>query len=201
MSILSFFRKRPSPTAPTRQPLVSPLVERISWVAEGALSDAKDFKERARQVAIALVPSAVDQLVALLHDPSDPPKRLGTAFSVVTQWRAVWHFSIFEVLYNIGAPSLPAVRSIAFGEYDWIQGNAIELLCRFAADGIERTTIIDDLVSHLPEMRYEAHAYALQPLIAQAGNNPALQCVIDQLLVVPEVKEVYQELKNKQGSA
>jgi hypothetical protein len=44
----------------------------------------------------------------------------------------------FEILYNLGEAALPLLRKIAFGEYDWTQGNAIEILRRWAAEGVDR---------------------------------------------------------------
>ena len=62
-------------------------------------------------------------------------------------------FAIFEMFYFFGPASLPVLQRVAYGPYDWTQGNAIEILCRLAADGIDRKRVVDELVARMPGMR------------------------------------------------
>jgi len=103
-------------------------------------------------------------------------------------------FAIFEVFYNLGEVAMPVVECIAFGKYDWTQGNAIEVLCRFAAQGLDRERIVTALVQALPDVRDEAHCYALGPLLHQCETNPALRDVIARLRVVPEFEQSFQDV-------
>ncbi|QDT64744.1 hypothetical protein [Calycomorphotria hydatis] len=89
---------------------------------------------------------------------------------------------------------MPLLRKIAYGEYDWIQGNAIEVLCRLAADGVHRDAIIDELKREFPKLQYEAQLYAVQPLLGQVETNPNLAAIIDQLSELEEFRETVTEL-------
>jgi hypothetical protein len=83
----------------------------------------------------------------------------------------VCQFQAFAILYNLGEAALLLLRKIAFGKYDWTQGNAIDILCRLAAEGVDRERTISELCRELPDMRYEAHLYALGLLLKQAANS------------------------------
>jgi hypothetical protein len=87
------------------------------------------------------------------------------------------------------------LRRVAFGEYDWTQGNAIEILCRLAALGIDRQRTLDDLKSEMPTMRDTALLYAAGPLLHQAMGNPQLAAVVEELQQVAEFKDSVDELR------
>ncbi len=108
---------------------------------------------------------------------------------------AARQFAIFEIYFHIGAPALPALRRIAFGQYDWTQGNAIEVLCRLAADGVERNAIVEELTVNLPDVRDEAIQYALAPLLYQQTSNAALREVVCELREVARFNEWYEALE------
>lgn len=163
---------------------------KVRWVAE-AIYDSTSFKDRARSVASELGPEAIETLAKLFHSEHTPPPELKNKFPGLGQWIAARQFAIFEIFYFFGAPALPILRRTAFGVYDWTQGNAIEILCRLAADGIESKKIIKELKTHLPTMFEEAHYYAAGPLAKQAKENAQLNEIVIQLLTVPEFKESY----------
>jgi hypothetical protein len=48
------------------------------------------------------------------------------------------------------------LREVACGEHDWTQGYAIELMCRLAAEGIDRDRTLTDLKREMPGMRKTA---------------------------------------------
>lgn len=152
-----------------------------------------EFSRRARVVANEFGPTAIEQLSQEFHAKQDPPPDLAHLFPGLGQWMAARQFAIFEILYHIGPSSLPLLRQAAYGEYDWTQGNAIEVLCRFAAEGIERDQIISELREAIPGLRYEALVYAIRPLRTYSRTNLKLQRVIDDLLSVPEFKEAFSE--------
>lgn len=110
-------------------------------------------------------------------------------------------FAIFEIFYHIGASALPALRRVAFGQYDWTQGNAIEVLCRLAADGVDRTAIVEELIVNLPDIRDEAIQYALAPLLHQQTSNAALREVLSELRAVPIFSDWYQEIEMARAEA
>lgn len=62
-------------------------------------------------------------------------------------WLSACQFSIFELVYKRGKEVLPFVREIAWGEYDWTQGNAIEPLLPELANDEKLKQVFDELFS------------------------------------------------------
>lgn len=172
----------------------------VRWVAE-AVNDEVQFNERARKIALKLGSDSIDSLVELLHSEHSPPEELEEKFPKLGQWIAARQFAIFEIFYQFGEAALPVLRRIAFGEYDWVQGNAIEVLCRLAAHGIEQGNIIEELKTNLGGMREEAHWYALGPLLRYSKQDSKIREVLNQLLTVPEFRESYEYLLSRQSDA
>jgi hypothetical protein len=83
---------------------------------------------------------------------------------------------------------------VAFGEYDWTQGNAVEVLVRLAATGVEREQTVTDLRREFPGLRYEAQLYSVGPLLHHAARDPAVSAVVRELENLPEWQEAVQEL-------
>jgi hypothetical protein len=71
---------------------------------------------------------------------------------------------------------------------------AIEILCRFAADNVEREATLQDPRILIPQLRYEAMIYAVEPLVQQARSNTAIAEVVQDLLTVPEFAEFHAEI-------
>ncbi|GAB3254520.1 hypothetical protein [Chitinimonas naiadis] len=150
------------------------------------------FEHRARAVAVDLGSDYVEILAGLFHSEHSPPPELAHQFPGLGQWVSARQFAIFEVFYFVGEPALPVLRRVAFGVYDWTQGNAIEILCRLAADGIDRANTLDALKRQLPDIQDEALYYAIGPLIRRAEQNPSVREILDELLVVPEFRDSYE---------
>lgn len=193
--MLNIFRKRAKKTSSHDD-----LNSKVRRVAE-VVGDSAQFKERARKAALELGPDSIDSLTALLHFEHTPPKELEGKFPRLGQWIAARQFAIFEILYQLREEALPVLRRIAFGEYDWTQGNAIEVLCRLAAQGVDRSKIIDDLKAQLGSMREEAHWYALGPLLHYSEQDQNIKEILNQLLTVPEFRESYDYLLSRQSDA
>jgi hypothetical protein len=167
---------------------------RVRWVASGFASDLSEMSVRAKSLAKELNPTSIEPLTDLFHSEHIPPPELAGAFPGLGQWITARQFAIFEIFYYLGKPSIPTLKRIAFGKYDWTQGNAIEILCRLAADDVDREDIVDQLIANLPSIRDEALGYALGPLLSQTEKNPALKIVIKRLLVVNQFKERYERI-------
>src|SRR5262245_58198977 len=120
----------------------SSVVERIRWVAE-AIHEEGEFRTRAQTAATQLGAAGIPELAGEFHTEHTPPEPLKARFPGLSDWIAARQFAIFEILYHLGRPSLPLLRQVAHGEYDWTQGNAIEVLCRLAADGVESEAILE----------------------------------------------------------
>lgn len=167
--------------------------QRINWVA-AASADQDELRSRAVIVANELGPTTIEYLATLFHAEHSPPTELATHFHRLGSWMTARQFAIFEIFYNFGRDSIPLLQRVAYGDYDWTQGNAIEVLCRLAADDVQREQIVAGLVEHLPAMREEAHYYALGPLISYAESNQALNDVLSQLLSVQEFRQSHDHL-------
>ena len=155
------------------------VAELAELVLRGGLSQA--FRDRARELSVELVADDIPDLKWLLHrQPAEPPDYSAERYGL-GGWISACQFAVFELLYNMKETALPAIRQIAWGEYDWTQGNAIELLIRFAADGIETRQIIDEVKAHFPDIRHEAQLYTVEPLVARLESEPELATVFDQL--------------------
>lgn len=171
--------------------------DRVRWVAEVAGFDDTAFRSRAASAARHLGAARIEELAGQFHAEHTPPTDLMTRFSRLGAWMAARQFAIFEIYYHIGAPAIPTLRRVAFGEYDWTQGNAIEVLCRLAADGIERDATVEELIVNLPEVRDEAIQYALAPLLHLQKSNAALRQVVSELREVALFDELYEELEQR----
>ena len=156
--------------------------------------DAPTFRAAAAEAAGNLDPSVIETLSRRFHSPPDAPDGFGPKEVGHGGWLSYWQFAIFEIYFNFGAKAVPALRPIAYGEYDWTQANAIEILCRLAAEGVQTREIVDELKREFPNLRYEAQLYAVRPLLAQAEDNPQLAKIIDELSALDEFQESVSEL-------
>lgn len=170
------------------------LAEALTSVAAANLESEAAFRQRASEAARELGAGCISILPQFFHYPSDKPAGLAGNYGGLGHWMSACHFAAFEILFNFREAALPLLRKVAFGEYDWTQGNAIEVLCRLAADGVDRERTVSDLRRELPNMRYEAHLYAAGPLLKQAATDPAIEEVL-RCLDVQEFQEALEELR------
>lgn len=178
---------------PKRKDDTDHLTQTVARVAT-KIVDPPTFRAAAAEAAANLDPTTIEPLSKRFHAPPDAPHGFGPEELGLGGWLSYWQFAIFEIYYNFGADAIPALRPIAYGEYDWTQGNAIEILCRLAADGVQTREIVDELKREFPNLRYEAQLYAVRPLLAQAENNPGLAKVIDELSALEEFQDTVAEL-------
>src|SRR5205085_4738278 len=130
------------------------------------------FRAKAQDVARRLGSSVIPDLRQRFHRPTTAPPGFTPAERGLAAWLSYWQFAIFDIVYQFGEQALPMLREVAFGKYDWTQANAIELLCRLAADGIDREQTLADLKREMPRMRIEALLYVAGPLLKDARESP-----------------------------
>jgi hypothetical protein len=160
------------------------------------IDNADRFRARAAVVAREMGPADVEALSTRFHSPPKPePPGFGYEQRGLGGWLSAWQFATFELFFQLGARALPVLRRVAFGEYDWTQGNAIEVLVRLAAAGVEREQTIADLRREFPHLRYEATMYAVGPILHHAARDPAIASVVRELEDMPEWREVVEELR------
>jgi hypothetical protein len=160
------------------------------------IDDLQKFRAQAAIVARQLGSAAVPALSTRFHSPPRPePPGFDGGQRGLGGWLSAWQFAIFELFFEFGTAALPVLRQVAFGEYDWIQGNAVEVLVRLAAKGIEREQIIGELRREFPRFREEAQLYAVGPLLHHAAQDPAVAAVVRQLEDMPAWRAAAEELR------
>jgi hypothetical protein len=159
------------------------------------VDDAQTFRARAAAVALALGPASIEDLCTRFHSPSHPePPSFAPEQRGMGGWLSAWQFAIFELFFEFGSAALPVLRQVAFGAYDWTQGNAIEVLVRLAARGIERDQIIAELRREFPRVRIEAQLYSVGPLLDHAARDAAIAGVVRELNDIAEWRAAVEEL-------
>lgn len=169
--------------------------EKIRWVA-AAIHESDEFRSRASIAARELGPQSIETLATLFHSEHSPPEELADKFPGLGGWIAARQFAIFEMFYHFREAALPVLRRVAFGKYDWTQGNAIEVLCRLAAEDVDRDQIIADIRREFANIRYEAQLYSVGPLLKQAKDSPALATVLSEFDDMEEYQDIVDELKD-----
>jgi len=139
------------------------------------------FRRKAQDAAKMVDADDIDEFKYLFHNPPPEPADFDTAVHGLGGWLSACQFAAFELIYAIGEPALPFLKPIAWGPYDWTQGNAIELLIRFAAAGIQKDELINEIKALFPDVRYEAQLYAVEPLLPRLATEEGLKAVVDRL--------------------
>jgi len=148
-------------------------------IIDSGLSD--EFRGQAAKLAGSISEDDITDLEHLFHPPPPEPDTYDFQKHGLGGWISACQFAAFELLYNMGEPALPFLRKIAWGPYDWTQGNAIEIMIRFAARGIATEAIVEDVKRNFPDIRYEAQLYALEPLMPLLDTDEKLVELFDQL--------------------
>ncbi|MBN3777338.1 hypothetical protein G3O06_07170 [Burkholderia sp. Ac-20345] len=163
------------------------------------VDDRVAFGSQAADVAARLGPRAIDMLVSRLHSPSHPaPEAFDPSVRGLGGWLAAWQFAIFEILVHFDDSALDSIREIAWGEYDWTQGNALEILVRLAAKGIGREQTIADFHRNFEHVAEEAKRYAVAPLLHRAKFEPEVAAIVSKLQSIPDWREVVYRLERTQ---
>lgn len=175
--------------------MATALDEAVSSVAV-LIEHPDQFRDRAAVVAKQLGSSALPELSSRFHSPLRPePEGFGYEQCGLGGWLSIWQAAIFELFFQFGKAALPTLRQVAFGKYDWTQGNAVEVLIRLAAAGIERDQIIADLRREFPAFRYEATLYSVGPALHYAKHHLAVAAVVRELEDMPAWQSAADELR------
>lgn len=152
------------------------------------------FFDQTKTVAAQLTQKDLPLLRNRLHTNLPVPENVDQSQLGLSGWLAACQYTIFEVIYHIGLPAVPMLKEIAFGEYDWIQANALDLLTRFYMDGKLPAEIIDEIDGHLAGMRYESHLYYAQHLIALRRKDQRYEMQVIQRIKNQELHEAIAEI-------
>lgn len=161
----------------------------------GLMFTAPDqFFDQTKKFAAVLTPNDLSLLRSRLHANLPVPENVDKAQLGLTGWLSASQYTIFEVIYHIGIPAVPMLKEIAFGEYDWIQANALDLLTRFYMDGKLPVEIIDEIDSNLGDMRYESHLYYAQHLIALRRKDQRYETQVIQRIKNQDLHDAIKEI-------
>ena len=168
------------------------IIELAEYLLEEGINDGfrSLAKEKSKSISIADLP----EMKSRLYRPPKQSSKYSMRKHGLGGWISTCQFAVFELIFNLGEEALPFIREIAWGEYDWTQGNAIELLIRLASDDIRRDEIINEIKYNYPTIREEAQLYAIQPLMKELSRNDKLKSVFNELLTVEEFKKSYDDL-------
>ncbi|MFC3679462.1 hypothetical protein [Bacterioplanoides pacificum] len=168
----------------------------VRTLAEYLLSPSNlgEFRIKVKGLSKVISVENLSELKGMFNEPPKESELFSTEKHGLGGWLSVCQFAILELVYNLGPDALPFIREIAWGEYDWTQGNAIELLIRFAADGVEPEEIKNEIKQKFPRIRFEAQLYAIQPLLSEIENDIKLKNIFYDLMEIEEFKEAYEEL-------
>lgn len=174
-------------------PTLSEAVARLAQVIlrEGL---STGFRTEAERLANRFETDEILEVRRLFHAPPREPLTYDIKEHGLGGWLSACQFASFELLFNCGEAALPLLRELAWGEYDWTQGNAIELLVRLAAKGTERDTIVREISANFPDIRIEAQLYAVGPLLAAAERDEALAEVVKTLRTCSAFDEACREM-------
>jgi hypothetical protein len=159
------------------------------------IDDEATFRAKAREVADSHGPWILPELQRRFHRPTTAPRGFTARERGLGAWLSCWQFAIFEVILQFRELALPMLRKVAFGEYDWTQANAIELLCRLAAEGVDRERTLADLRREMPRMRDTALLYVAGPLLRRSEVDPGVAAIVDELRQVQEFESAVEELR------
>ncbi|MDB9514816.1 hypothetical protein PN499_26800 [Kamptonema animale CS-326] len=159
----------------------------IAWVAS-SIKTPDIFQERARNISQQLGRESIDHLAEFLHKPPQKPSVLGKEFEGLGFWLTCCQQAILEILYNYRETSLPLLRKIAFGKFDWTQPLAINTLCRLALDGIESNLIVNEIAEAIAsQLEYEALMPAINTVVKIGIVTPQLTQALE--VVIAEFQE------------
>ncbi len=121
--------------------------------------DVNRFKEAAKNIASRLEFNRAKELTKYFHNNPPEPDNLKSKtekYGYFGVWMNICQNAVFEILFNYKEQAIPILYSIGFGEYDWTQFKAIDVLCRLAIDGIQTKKIVKDIGDEILNFRDEA---------------------------------------------
>ena len=143
----------------------------ISSLAYLLRNDQVAFEKLAKEIAANLNIGDLPYLKNMLHEPPKLCEKLKDTKMALGEWLAMCQYAIFELLYNCYDYSLPIIKEIAYGPYDWTQATSLEVLCRLNVEEKISDSILDEINEKLKGMRYETHLYFSRALLLRAEDN------------------------------
>ena len=163
------------------------VLEKIDELAEKLLLDKKEeVNDQAKSIGKKLTLNEMQRAVDIyLHNAVDmyPESMNLKRMGVVIRYCVAFGEEICDYL-----------DKTAFGDYDWTQYEAIDLLCRLALiQGIRKKKTLELIDEHIDTFRYTSLMNTLQS-IKYFENEPIVQKIFERQ--IEKAKEDYQELVN-----
>lgn len=153
----------------------------ISNLGKTLLTDENSFEAIAKQEASNISVEDLTYLRGRFHRPPLVHPDINEHELGLGHWLAICQYAIFELIYQLDMKGLHFLKSIAFGEYDWTQATALEVICRLYIDGKTPADIIEEIDTQLGNMRHETHLYFAQGLIKRRERDHRFNSVIKQI--------------------
>jgi|GEM_PF-4150620 len=119
------------------------------------ISNEYEFMERASLAAKIIRKENMPNLINYLANPMEKASDFRSRFVEDREYISVIHDSIFEILYNFEADSIPYLKEMILDSNIIISIKAIKTLCRFAQASIDKDDIIAFISENIDDLRYE----------------------------------------------
>ena len=139
----------------------------------------------ARAAARRFGPGVIPGLRRRFDVLAEPPPAFAAREPGRFAWATCWPRALLEILHPYREHSLPVLREMAGGGYV----PAVVVLCRLAADGVDRRRTLDDLVRRVPDWPGSVVYAVAARLLGLARTDPALGRVLEDLRQAPAFAE------------
>jgi hypothetical protein len=162
-----------------------------SVAVKGALPNASDLdrdklETQAKAVAAELGPGKIDQVgKRLVQWPPPVTAKAAGNPSLGDTWGRLWTEAVAEVLFQYGAPGLPAFWPRLEKERDTYREIVLQRLFRFAANGVQREEIMARLRRLMPQWHHTECSAVVAATFSYAPRDPRVLETLRELRDVP----------------
>jgi hypothetical protein len=153
----------------------------IANLGVALITNRESFESLAKQQTGNLSIDDLPYLLDKLHNSPPVHPDIKKEELQLGEWMAICQYAIFELIYQFDIKALPTLKAIAFGEYDWTQATALEVLCRLYADGKLAADIISEIDLRLNGMRHETYLYFTRSLLKRREHDQRFAEIITQI--------------------
>ena len=167
----------------------------ITNLGRTLILDPESFEQKALNGSLQVGYGDLDYLQSKFHHPPPVDGPLEKDLKL-GQWLAACQYACFELMYNLEPPPIEFLKAVAFGEYDWTQATALEVICRLYATGKLDDNIIEEIDCRLPAMRFETLLYLARALLKRSEKDKQFEGIIKRL-TSDDFQEAMEEVRVK----
>jgi hypothetical protein len=190
MSLFAWYRKQSTIPA---EPASSEMTLDESIAAIAALRNEIAMQDSARRFSLSHGPAVIPELQSRFDVMIEPPPSFSAREPSACAWITCWQTALYTILYQYREHALPVFRQMASNDQNC---TAIVLLCRLAAEGVDRQQIVADLVRQMPDLPFLMRCEIVEELLWIAHKEPALTTVIEELRQSPAFEEALVEVRS-----